>query len=73
MADIYRIQVQGRLDARWSEWFGGLAINVQEDGVTALVGPVADQSALFGVLMRIRDLGLALLSVERVDGSHNAT
>ena len=65
MSDIYEFQVKGLLDKRWSEWFGGLTIRHQEDGTTVLVGPVVDQAALHGVMVRIRDLGLLLLSVKR--------
>ena len=63
MVDTYRIRVKGHLDDRWSEWFGGLVIHLQEDGTTLLVGPIVDQAALHGVIIRIRDLGLPLLSV----------
>ncbi len=65
MVDTYRIRVRGHLHNRWSEWFGGLAVQRQEDGTTVLVGPVADQAALHGVIVRIRDLGLPLLTVSR--------
>ena len=66
---IYQIRVQGCLDPRWSAWLDGLAIVHEEDGTTLLYGPVADQAALYGVLIRIRDLGLALLSVQQVTGA----
>jgi hypothetical protein len=65
MVDTYRFRVRGHLDDRWSDWLGGLAIQRQEDGTTVLVGPVVDQAALYGVIIRIRDLGLSLLSVSR--------
>jgi hypothetical protein len=72
MTDTYRIQVKGCLADRWSACLGGLVIHRQEDGTTVLAGPVADQAALHGVITRIRDLGLPLLSVSRVDGpSHS--
>jgi hypothetical protein len=65
----YQIKVQGRLDERWVHWFDGLSIESvpAEDGsiVTALTGFVIDQAALYGLISRMRDLGLALLSVER--------
>ena len=64
--DIYEFRVRGHLADRWSEWFGGLAIHLQEDGTTVLVGPIVDQTALHGVVAQIRDLGLPLLSVRRV-------
>ena len=73
MVDIYRIRVRGHLDDRWSDWLGGLAVQRQEDGTTVLVGPVVDQAALYGVIIRIRDLGLPLLSVNRVVESHGST
>ncbi len=66
MADTYRIRVRGHLNDRWTQWFEGLVIHLQEDGTTVLVGPVVDQAALHGVIIRIRDLGLPLLSVSRV-------
>ncbi len=72
MADTYRIRVRGHLDDRWSEWFEGLVIHLQEDGTTVLVGPVVDQAALHGVIIRIRDLGLPLLSVSRVVEPHGS-
>ena len=67
MSDMYEFHVKGLLDKRWSHSFGGLTIRHQEDGTTVLVGPVVDQSALHGVIVRIRDLGLPLLSVNAVD------
>ncbi len=73
MADTYRFQVRGHLDDHWSDWLGGLAIHLQKDGTTVLVGPVVDQAALYGVINRIRDLGLSLLSVSRVVESHGST
>ncbi|MFC4783951.1 hypothetical protein ACT8ZV_05725 [Nocardioides sp. MAHUQ-72] len=63
--DWYRIRVQGRLESRWSSWFDGLALSSDEDGTTLIQGPVADQAALHGLLTRIRDTGLPLVSVTR--------
>jgi hypothetical protein len=65
MTDIYEVRVQGHLEDHWSELLGGLAVQRQEDGTTVLVGPVVDQAALHGVISRIRDLGVRLLSVRR--------
>jgi len=62
----YEIRVKGQLDGRWSEWFDGLALR-DEGEDTVISGPLADQAALHGVLARIRDLGLPLLDVTRVD------
>ena len=63
---VYQIRVRGVLDAGWSDWFDGLTICPQADGTTLLTGPVRDQSALHGLLAKIRDLGLPLLSMKRV-------
>ena len=60
---IYQIRIRGHLDSRWSRWFGGLRLIHEQDGTTLLTGPVADQPALHGLLVKIRDLGLPLLSV----------
>jgi hypothetical protein len=62
----YRIHVKGCLEPKWSDWFHGFSISVQADDVTTLVGPVADQAALHGLLAKIRDLCLPLLLVERI-------
>src|SRR4051794_25730029 len=64
MTNTYRIRVSGHLQDRWSDWFGGLEIQRQDDGTTVLSGPLIDQAALHGVLACIRDLGLPLLSVD---------
>lgn len=63
----YEICVQGVLDQRWADWFCGLQITAQPGGVTVIAGPVTDQAALHGLLARIRDLGLPLISVRRID------
>lgn len=60
---VYQIRVKGHLDQRWLEWFDGLTITLEEDGNTLLNGPVPDQSALHGILKKVRDLGMPLLSV----------
>ena len=73
MVDTYRFRVKGHLGDRWSDWLGGLAIHLQEDGTTVLIGPVVDQAALHGIIARIRDLGLPLLSVSRVVESDGGT
>jgi hypothetical protein len=62
----YEIRVQGNLDAKWSDWFDGFTISQQANDETLLTGQVVDQPALHGLLAKIRDLGLPLLSVERV-------
>ena len=65
----YRIRVRGHLDPGWAVWFDGLTITHREDGDTLLEGPVADQSALHGLLARIRNLGLPLVSLSLLDPS----
>jgi hypothetical protein len=64
-AGRYEIRIQGRLDARWAAWFDGMALTVENDGATVLRGEVADQAALHGLLQRVRDIGLPLISVTR--------
>ena len=67
MADSFAIRVQGHLDTRWSAWFDGMTVTTQQDGTTLIEGQVADQAALFGLLLKMRDMGLPLLSVIRAD------
>ncbi len=63
--EVYEIVVHGHLDQDWSYWFDGLIILQQNNGETLLTGPLVDQAALHGVLNKIRDLGLPLISVSR--------
>ena len=63
----YELRVQGVLDDRWSVWFEGLQVSSDQHGQTTIAGPVADQAALHGLLTKVRDLGLELLSVRRLD------
>jgi hypothetical protein len=63
----YEIRVRGVLDDGWSAWFDGLRVTSDEHGQTTIVGAVADKAALHGLLAKIRDLGLELLSVRRID------
>ena len=65
--EFYRIRVKGFLEGSWSEWFEGLALTAEDNGEMVLSGPIVDQAALHGVLARVRDLGLPLLSVTRSD------
>jgi hypothetical protein len=64
---IYQIRVKGNLDRKWSGWFDDFTVTPQANGETLMTGPVADQSALHGLLAKIRDLGLPLLSVKRLE------
>jgi hypothetical protein len=59
----YRIVVKGHLDPEWSDWFEGLTMTLADNGETILTGPIVDQAALHGLLIKIRDLGLPLLSL----------
>lgn len=63
---VYQIRINGQLDAQWREWFGGMSVSPQADGDTLLTGPVTDQAALFGILKKVRDLGVPLVSLIRV-------
>jgi hypothetical protein len=63
---VYQIRVKGHLGHQWTEWFEGLSITQEEDGNTLLTGPVIDQAALHGLLKKVRDLGMPLLSVDSV-------
>lgn len=64
---IYQIILQGHLSSQWSDWFDGFVITLDTHGRTILTGPVADQAALHGVLKKIRDLGISLVSIQRLD------
>jgi hypothetical protein len=64
---VYQIRIKGHLDKEWSAWFEGLTITLEEAGETLLTGPVVDQAALHGLLKKVRDLGLPLLSINRVE------
>jgi hypothetical protein len=66
-AGRYEIRLQGHLDRRWSAWFDGLTLSLEPDGTTVIHGDIADQAALHGLLQRVRDIGLPLLSVSRVE------
>ena len=63
---IYQIRIKGHLSTQWTDWFGGLSINLEEDGDTLLTGPGVDQAALYGLLKKVRELGMPLISVNRV-------
>jgi hypothetical protein len=64
---VYQIRIQGHLGRQWTDWFGGLTITLADNGDTLLTGPVVDQAALHGLLRKVRDLGLPLISVNRVE------
>jgi hypothetical protein len=66
-AGRYEIRLTGHLEARWAAWFDGLTISHESDGTTVISGPIADQAALHGLLQRVRDLGVLLVSVIQVE------
>ena len=69
---IYQLRIKGHLDSQWADWFEGLTITLEEDGDTLLTGPVADQAALHGLLKKVRDLGMPLVSISpiQLDDTH---
>ena len=64
---VYQIRIKGHLGPQWTGWFEGLTITLEEDGNTLLTGPVIDQAALHGLLKKVRDLGMPLLSVNSIE------
>jgi hypothetical protein len=68
---IYQIRLKGHLGREWTDWFEGLTITLEEDGDTLLTGPVIDQAALHGLLKKVRDLGMPLISVSPVEPDLN--
>ncbi len=69
----YEIRVQGRLEPRWTAWFDGMSLTSGSDGTTTIHGPVVDQAALHGLLRKLRDVGLHLVSVTQVQAAPPAT
>ncbi len=63
---VYQIRLKGHLGHQWADWFGGLTITLEANGDTLLTGPVVDQAALYGLLRKVRDLGLPLVEVIQV-------
>ena len=66
---VYEIRIKGHLGPQWADWFGGLAITLEDNGDTLLTGPVVDQAALHGLLKKVRDLGMPLISAVRIKPS----
>ena len=66
---VYEIRIDGHLGHQWTDWFEGLSITLERNGETLLTGPVVDQAALHGLLRKVRDLGIPLISVSRVGAS----
>lgn len=63
----YEIRIQGHLDSQWADWFGVLTVRLEENGDTLLIGTLVDQSALHGLLRKVRDLGMPLISINRIE------
>ena len=68
---VYQIRIKGHLGRDWTDWFGGLSITLEDNGETLLTGPVIDQAALHGLLKKVRDVGMPLLSVIEVQFNEN--
>lgn len=71
MSTDYQIRIKGHLGREWTDWFGGLAITLDNSGNTLLTGPVLDQAALYGLLRKVRDMGLPLISVNLMEEEHD--
>ena len=71
MTKLYEIRIEGHLDAQWQDWFDGMSVTLEADGITLLSGPVPDQPALYGLLRKVRDLGLPLVSVKQITDALN--
>jgi hypothetical protein len=65
---VYQIRIKGHLSLQWTDWFEGLTITQEDNGNTLLIGPVSDQAALHGLIKKVRDLGIPLISVDPVEG-----
>ena len=72
MPSVYQLRVEGHLDQHWSHWFGDLTLTHKADGTTGLTGVISDQAELHGLLTKIRDLGMTLISVEVIDAPDSA-
>jgi hypothetical protein len=70
-AMVYQIRIKGHLGREWTDWFGGLTITLEDNGDTLLTGPVVDQAALYGLLRKVRDGGMPLISVIEVQFNEN--
>ncbi|MBA4384257.1 MAG: hypothetical protein C0410_05945 [Anaerolinea sp.] len=70
---LYEIRLKGHMDDKWADWFEGLAITLEDNGDMLLIGPVVDQAALHGLLKKVRDLGMTLVSVNFVNPGQEKT
>lgn len=64
---VYQIRIEGYLGCQWTDWFEGLSVTLEDNGITLLTGPVIDQAALYGLLKKVRDLGMPLVSVNCIE------
>ena len=64
---VFQIRLKGHLGSQWTDWFGGLTITLEDNGETLLTGPVVDQAALHGLLKKVRDIGLPLISISPLE------
>jgi hypothetical protein len=69
--EVYQIRIKGHLGRKWKAWFEGLSITLEDNGDTLITGPVVDQAALHGLVKKVRDLGLPLITVNRLDPDDN--
>ena len=69
---FYEIRIKGHLDSRWASWFEGFSVSLEENGESLLTGPVVDQAALYGLLRKVRDLGMPLLAVTVIEPAKRA-
>lgn len=72
-AMVYEFRIKGHLGCQWTDWFGGLTITLEDNGDTLLTGPVVDQAAVHGLLKKVRDLGMPLISVNRIESEQADT
>ena len=70
---VFEVRIKGHLGGQWKDWFGGLSITLEDNGETLVTGPVIDQAALHGLLRKVRDLGMPLVSVNRVEPGQTDT
>jgi len=70
---LYQIRITGQLSAQWSDWFEGMAISLDDSGDTFITGPVVDQAALYGLLKKVRNLGMPLVSVFQIQSQKEKT
>ena len=68
---VYQIRINGHLGLHWTDWFEGLTLTLEDNGETLLTGPVVDQAALYGLLRKVRDAGMPLISVNEVQFNEN--